>query len=454
MAALSVLLLALTTSVTAQIAGTQTPETHPSMNWQECTAPGSCSAKAGKVVLDSNWRWLHQKGGTTNCYDGNTWSCASNSACTSDCEIEGADYSGTYGVTAGGNSLTLKYVTKGQYSTNIGSRMYMMEDDNKYQIYKLLDKEFTFDVDLSQIPCGLNSALYFVSMDADGGVSQYKGNTAGPKYGTGYCDAQCPRDLKFIGGEANAEGWTPSDTDKNAGAGGKGACCAEMDVWEANSVSTAVTPHSCQTEAYSICEGDDCGGTYSSTRYAGICDPDGCDFNSFRMGDKSFYGKGKTVDTSGKITVVTQFLTGGSGTLSEIKRFYVINGKVIPNSESKILGVTGNSLNEQFCTAQKSVFGDQDIWKERGGWASMSRAMEKGMVLVMSLWGDHYANMLWLDSNFPTEKDSSQPGIARGECPTSSGKPDELETSAANAQVTFSNIKFGAINSTFAAGTY
>ena len=38
-------------------------------------------------------------------------------------------------------------------------------------------------------------------MDEDGGLSKYSGNKAGAKYGTGYCDAQCPRDLKFINGE-------------------------------------------------------------------------------------------------------------------------------------------------------------------------------------------------------------------------------------------------------------
>jgi len=37
-------------------------------------------------------------------------------------------------------------------------------------------------------------------MDADGGTSKYTGNKAGAKYGTGYCDSQCPRDLKFING--------------------------------------------------------------------------------------------------------------------------------------------------------------------------------------------------------------------------------------------------------------
>ena len=47
-------------------------------------------------------------------------------------------------------------------------------------------------------------------MDEDGGLSKYSGNKAGAKYGTGYCDAQCPHDLKFINGEANVLDWTVS----------------------------------------------------------------------------------------------------------------------------------------------------------------------------------------------------------------------------------------------------
>lgn len=78
-----------------------------------------------------------------------------------------------------------------------------MEDDSTYQMFKLLNKEFTFDVDASELPCGLNGALYFVSMDSDGGLSKYDGNKAGAKYGTGYCDSQCPRDLKFINGQVS-----------------------------------------------------------------------------------------------------------------------------------------------------------------------------------------------------------------------------------------------------------
>jgi cellulose 1,4-beta-cellobiosidase len=50
----------------------------------------------------------------------------------------------------------------------------------------------------SQLPCGLNGALYFVAMDSDGGMAKFPTNKAGAKYGTGYCDAQCPQDIKFI----------------------------------------------------------------------------------------------------------------------------------------------------------------------------------------------------------------------------------------------------------------
>jgi cellulose 1,4-beta-cellobiosidase len=199
-----VLFLSILATVRAQLAGTNQAENHPAMNWQQCSKGGSCQTKAGKVVLDANWRWTHVQGGSTNCYDGNDWNkstCTDNKACAQKCAIDGADYKGTYGVTAGGNSLKLNFITKHQYGTSIGSRLYLMADDTKYQMFSLLNKEFTFDVDMANTPCGLNAALYFVSMDADGGMSKYPGNKAGAKYGTGYCDAQCPRDMKFINGE-------------------------------------------------------------------------------------------------------------------------------------------------------------------------------------------------------------------------------------------------------------
>ncbi|GAP83010.1 putative exoglucanase 1 [Rosellinia necatrix] len=440
---------ALVATAKAQCAASLTQETHPALTWQDCSS-GSCNNVNGKVVVDSNWRWVHDSTGT-NCYSGNTWNtnlCKDPTSCVTACCLDGADYAGTYGATTSGNALTLKFVTQGPYSKNIGSRMYLMKDDQTYQGFKLLGNEFTFDVDVSNLPCGLNGALYFVSMDLDGGVAKHSGNTAGAKYGTGYCDSQCPRDLKFIDGKANVEGWKPSSNDANAGVGNLGACCAEMDIWEANKVSTAYTPHPCKNSAYHSCTGDSCGGTYSADRYAGDCDPDGCDFNSYRQGNKNFYGAGLTIDTTKKITVVTQFIQSG-GALSEIKRFYVQNGKVIPNSESTISGTSGNSITSQFCSAQKVAFGDTDIFAQRGGLSQMGDALSRDMVLVMSIWDDHASNMLWLDSTFPVG--STSPGAQRGSCATSSGVPADVEAQSPNSSVIYSNIKFGPINSTYSA---
>lgn len=248
--------------------------------------------------------------------------------------------------------------------------------------------------------------------------------------------------------QGNVDGWQASSNDPNAGVGGKGSCCAEMDIWEANSNSAAVTPHACDPITQTACDGDGCGGTYSSTRYAGTCDPDGCDFNSYRMGDASFYGPGLTVDTTKKFTVVTQFI---GSPLTEIKRFYVQGGKVIPNSQSQIANVTGNSITPDFCDAQKAAFGDNYGFKTKGGFSSMSKALDAGMTLVMSVWDDHYSNMLWLDSTYPTT--ATGPGTARGTCATTSGVPADVEGKTPGASVTYSNIKYGPINSTFSAGS-
>lgn len=47
-----------------------------------------------------------------------------------------------------------------------------MSDDSNYEMLQVLGKEFTFDVDVSNLPCGLNGALYLVSMDQDGGMAK------------------------------------------------------------------------------------------------------------------------------------------------------------------------------------------------------------------------------------------------------------------------------------------
>lgn len=226
-----------------------------------------------------------------------------------------------------------------------------------------------------------------------------------------------------------------------------------MDIWEANSISAAYTPHVCSVDGQTRCEGTECGD--GDQRYEGVCDKDGCDFNSYRMGDTDFYGPGKTVDTKSKFTVVTQFITDDgtdTGTLSEIRRKYVQGGKVIDNSVSKVDGVTeSNSITDAFCKEQKTAFGDTNSFETLGGMAAMGGAIGRGMVLALSVWDDHAVNMLWLDSTYPTDKDASTPGVARGTCATDSGVPSVVEVENADSQVIYSNIKVGAIDSTYSA---
>jgi cellulose 1,4-beta-cellobiosidase len=70
-------------------------------------------------------------------------------------------------------------------------------------------------------------------------------------------------------------------------------------------------------------------------------------------------------------------------------------------------------------------------------------------VLVMSLWDDYAENMLWLDSDYPATKSVTTPGVARGTCSPSSGLPASVEANSPGSSVTYSNIKFGDIGTTF-----
>ncbi|CAE6542886.1 unnamed protein product, partial [Rhizoctonia solani] len=139
-----------------------------------------------------------------------------------------------------------------------------------------------------------------------------------------------------------------------------------------------------------------------------------------------------------------------TGALSEIRRLYVQNGKVIQNSKTAISGMSAyDSITESFCTAQKTAFGDTNIFESKGGFTNLGKAFDNGMVLVMSLWDDHAANMLWLDSDYPVGADVSKAGVARGTCATTSGVPKDVEANYPNSSVTYSNIRFGDIGSTY-----
>lgn len=83
---------------------------------------------------------------------GNTWDaslCPDDATCAANCALDGADYSGTYGISSSGNALTLQFVT----GSNVGSRVYLLDStDSKYQTFNLKNQEFTFTVRISRLP--------------------------------------------------------------------------------------------------------------------------------------------------------------------------------------------------------------------------------------------------------------------------------------------------------------
>jgi len=318
--------LALLPLISAQQIG-HTRNVNPKLLTQTCTKKHGCKTQGTYVVLDALSHPIDTKSGAS-CQNStgrpDTSICPTVGACASHCALEGIDYA-QHGVHAHGDELKLyQYLNINGTETSVSPRLYLLGADGKdYEQPALLNQEFTFTVDVSNLPCGMNGALYLSAMDRTGGRSTL--NPAGAAYGTGYCDAQCPDN-----------GWTNGV----ANLAHKGACCNEMDIWEANARSTQLTPHACNVTGLYQCTGADCGGD-------GVCDKSGCGINPYGEGDHSFYGYKDVVDTTQPFTVVTQFHTDNgkaSGKLSQIKRLYVQHGKTIQEPSFTINGQTLNSI--------------------------------------------------------------------------------------------------------------
>jgi len=328
-------------------------------------------------------------------------------------------------ITVSKDQLTLEYGGAGIG----GPRVYLIEEEgvNKNTMLMLKGKEFTFDMNVSTMPCGFNAALYFVGM---------KENEGEAEKGMHYCDGQAVA----------------------------GTFCAEMDVMEANTKAQQFTTHACIDECGSYNDGAvQC---KKSTGGAAVCDRDGCGLNPFRYGPGStyntegqnlkWYGEGKAyaLDSSQLMTVVTQFHVD-SGELANITRFYLQNGKRIDLPTLYVRPPTDGShygpfelpaIRADFCT---DIY---DRWNGNAGYsplAQMGKNMEKGMVLAMSAWyseevysggrpagGKTQTGMSWLD------------GINDWSGLKKAGPCDQTTTDTGTHHATFSDIRIGDIGTT------
>ncbi|KAF5629993.1 endoglucanase type C [Fusarium tjaetaba] len=415
MKSLSLILSALA----VQVAVAQTPdkgkEQHPKLETYRCTKAAGCKKQTNYIVADAGIHGIHQKNGA-GCGDWgqkpNATACPDEASCAKNCILSGMD-SNAYknaGITTSGNKLRLQQLINNQL---VSPRVYLLEGNKKkYEMLHLTGTEFSFDVEMEKLPCGMNGALYLSEMPQDGGKSTSKNSKAGAYYGAGYCDAQCYV-TPFINGVGNIKG--------------QGVCCNELDIWEANSRATHIAPHPCNKPGVYGCTGDECSSS-------GICDKAGCGWNHNRINVTDFYGRGKKykVDSTRKFTVTSQFVANKQGDLIELHRHYIQDNKVI---ESAVVNISGppkiNFINDKYCAATGA-----NEYMRLGGTKQMGDAMSRGMVLAMSVWWSEGDFMAWLDQ-----------GVA-GPCDATEGDPKNIVKVQPNPEVTFSNIRIGEIGST------
>ncbi|KAL4805289.1 concanavalin A-like lectin/glucanase domain-containing protein [Aspergillus unguis] len=439
------LLLALTPLSYAQQIGS--PEARPLLTTHYCTKADGCIAQNTSVVVDAATHNIHSvTNPKTSCTtaDGtlDATLCPDKETCAQNCIIEGISDYAANGVSASGSELTLTMYANGSGNgsnsslSSLSPRVYLVSEENfninatatqaedkvLYNSLRLLNQEFTFTVDVSLLPCGMNGALYLSEMAADGGRSAL--NPAGAAYGTGYCDAQCYV-TPWINGEGNVNGY--------------GSCCNEMDIWEANSRSTGLTPHACVYEGGGVYECEEEEECDSASENTGVCDKWGCGFNPYALGEEAYYGRGADafeVDTQEPFTVVTQFVTDDNtteGSLAAIRRLYIQHGQIIQNAVVTVDGAEYNSITDSLCDSTSSWF------SSFGGLDGMGKALDRGMVLAMSIWNDAGGYMQWMD------------GLAEGAgpCNATEGAPSVIEQTVPGTKVVFSDLRWGDIGTTY-----
>jgi len=182
----------------------------------------------------------------------------------------------TYIAQSGGSNSTQVYVSGNYIQLHYGPRVYLANSCptsfNPTMFYKfnLLGKTLSMTLDLSQISCACNAAVYLVMMPAYGSNNQPDPT----KCGDYYCDANqvC------------------------------GVYCPEIDLVEANAYTLQFTPHDCSPPN---------GNYYSS------CDGGGCGVNSYRQSGNAYAPGGSIIDTNKAFQYNATFLTSG-GLLNQI----------------------------------------------------------------------------------------------------------------------------------------
>ncbi|KAI8607546.1 concanavalin A-like lectin/glucanase domain-containing protein [Chytriomyces sp. MP71] len=224
---------------------------------------------------------------------------------------------------------------KSSLTTGYGRFYIINEQGDGYHPFFLKNRQISFTVDVSNVPCMTDAALYVSSFDpvaklADPGDFDYR---ASPPTG-GYCDAQ----------------------------GFDGSACMEMDIFEGNSAATQVTTHTCSQRT---CNSFD------------ACDHAGCGVNSRHM--PQIGPDGTVVSTRLAFKVLT--------------RFELDNGTV----GGDLVRIV-QTLRQGNRIVQSAVLHDKACVPQFGGIPKVGTALGEGMAMILSFWNlTGYAGDTWLD---------------------------------------------------------
>jgi len=193
--------------------------------------------------------------------------------------------------------------------------------------FTLLDKELSYDVDLSKVGCSCNAALFFVSMpgyNPDGSVAR------GVDQNPFYCDAN------DIGGV-----W-----------------CWEHDTIEANKFNVQTAPHTCDS---------------APGQFIDVCDKRGCSSNAYSENEHGLCPDEKcTIDTRKPFRILQSYKGNADGQLVTIANTFVQEGRefswdACPKSEylAQMTAAIGGKMTMTFqlwgTTEEKMKFLDENL---------------------------------------------------------------------------------------------
>jgi len=180
-------------------------------------------------------------------------------------------------MTTSGNTLTIPHNLRAYLANQCATDF----SEGVFKSYNFLDRSIQFTLDLSQVGCACNAAVYLVSMPGYKSNQQPDPSTCGDYY----CDANTVC----------------------------GVYCPEMDLVECNQYALQVAAHSCDTP---------------QGKFYPDCDGGGCAINTYKV-DPNAYGPGTqyTINTLNPFTVKITFRTSSNSQLSSIETVLSQNSK-------------------------------------------------------------------------------------------------------------------------------